>query len=261
MPKARVNGISLYYQIHGEGPWLVFAHGAGGNHLSWWQQVPDFARRYKCLVYDQRGFGLSLDGHSPLGPKAFIDDLGALIEHLGIDEVRLVAQSMGGLTALGYTLRYPERVRALVMADSIVGMRREVWLAADEETRQRAEEIWRRRKMGPRRALGQRFIRERPEMAFLYRQVAALNPKRADDFVRQYPRLDTGADGLARLNVPVLFIVGEEDDLMPPFLVEVATRLIPHSRMVVVAGAGHSVYFEQPETFNRLALEFLESVA
>ena len=55
MPTVDVPGAALYYETHGAGPWLVFAHGAGGNHLSWWQQVPAFAGRFRCLVYDQRG--------------------------------------------------------------------------------------------------------------------------------------------------------------------------------------------------------------
>ena len=49
MPKAQVNGIAVYYEVHGDGPAVVFAHGAGGNHLSWWQQVPVFARQYRCV--------------------------------------------------------------------------------------------------------------------------------------------------------------------------------------------------------------------
>ena len=56
---------SLYYEIHGDGPWMVFAHGAGGNSLSWWQQVPVFAPRYRCLVYDQRGWGRHGPGVNP----------------------------------------------------------------------------------------------------------------------------------------------------------------------------------------------------
>ena len=61
MPFLPVNGIELYYEVHGEGPAIVFCHGAGGNHLSWWQQVPVFAQRFRCITYDSRAFGLSRD--------------------------------------------------------------------------------------------------------------------------------------------------------------------------------------------------------
>ena len=61
MPLAALNGIELYYESHGEGPVVTFLHGAGGNHISWWQQVPVFSQRYRCLTIDHRGFGRSLD--------------------------------------------------------------------------------------------------------------------------------------------------------------------------------------------------------
>ena len=57
MPKAAVNGIQLYYESHGEGPAIVFAHGRGGNHLSWWRQVPAFSDDYRCVTFDHRPMG------------------------------------------------------------------------------------------------------------------------------------------------------------------------------------------------------------
>jgi 3-oxoadipate enol-lactonase len=261
MPTVEVNGARLYYEVHGRGPWLVFAHGAGGNHLSWWQQVPVFARRYRCVVFDHHGFGLSRRGDEAPDPTRFVDDLEALLRHLEVDEVRLVAQSMGGLTCLGYALRHPQRVRALVMANTLVGMRRAVWTAAGAEVRHLAQRLWeQRRSQQPRRALSLRFARSRPHLAFLYREIAALNGPRPDDLPRRYPVLDQSGEAIRSLPVPVLFIVGEEDDLFPPPLVEVAARLLPDARLLVVPGAGHSVYFEQPEVFNRAVLEFLDEV-
>src|SRR3989304_5741895 len=85
MATAAVNGAQLYYEEHGTGFPLVLAHGAGGNHLSWWQQVPAFSREYRCITFDHRGWGLSLDGQEP-GPAAFVDDLRGLLDHLGIQE-------------------------------------------------------------------------------------------------------------------------------------------------------------------------------
>ena len=95
---------------------FLFAHGLGGNHLSWWQQVPHFRNRYTCVTFGHRGFWPSEDAPDGPGPLAFVDDLAALIDHLDLPDVRLVAQSMGGWSSLGYALRAPARVRALVMA-------------------------------------------------------------------------------------------------------------------------------------------------
>jgi 3-oxoadipate enol-lactonase len=116
MPKAQLNGIELYYEVHGDGPVIVFAHGAGGNHLSWWQQVPVFARQYRCVTFDHRGFGQSPD--IPDGPssQAFVEDLKQLLDHLTIERASLVAQSMGGRTCLGFTLAYPDRHKCLLRA-------------------------------------------------------------------------------------------------------------------------------------------------
>ena len=116
MPFLERDGARLYYETHGAGPALVFVHGLGGGHLSWWQQVPHFRDRYTCVVFDHRGFGLSTESPEKPGPDAYVDDLAALVDHLGLPDVRLVAQSMGGWTCLGYALRHPERVKALVMA-------------------------------------------------------------------------------------------------------------------------------------------------
>src|SRR5947208_4909651 len=121
MPKAQINGIDLYYEVHGQGPAVIFAHGAGGNHLSWWQQVPVLARQYRCISFDHRGLGQSLDAPHGPGSQAFVQDLKGLLDHLEIERAALVAQSMGGRTCLGFTLAYTERVSALVMADTTGG--------------------------------------------------------------------------------------------------------------------------------------------
>ncbi len=104
MPSARINGIDLYYESHGEGPALVFGHGRGGNHLSWWQQIPEFSRPYRCITFDHRGFGDSVDVANGPGQEAFVEDLKGLLDHLGIERARLIAQSMGGRTCLGFAL-------------------------------------------------------------------------------------------------------------------------------------------------------------
>lgn len=96
---------SIFYEVSGSGPALIFAHGVGGNHLSWWQQVAHFAARYTCVMFSHRGFTPSSTVPGATAPDAFADDLAALVEELKLPEVRLVAQSMGGWTCLEYALR------------------------------------------------------------------------------------------------------------------------------------------------------------
>src|SRR6058998_1328609 len=114
------DGFRLYYEdTGGPGPTVLFLHGAGGNHLSWWQQVPVFAEEYRCLAVDHRGFGQSPDVSGGPGPAALATDAIALLDHLGIARAALVAQSMGGWSAVGAGVRAPERFWAIAMANTV----------------------------------------------------------------------------------------------------------------------------------------------
>lgn len=270
MPYAPVNGIDLYYEEHGKGFPVVLAHGAGGNHLSWWQQVPVLSRHYRCITFDHRGWGLSEDKDDS-GAEGFVDDLRGLLDYLEIEEAVLAGQSMGGYSCLGVALSQPERVKGLLFANTFAGMRREVWLAASDEKRNGAREVWdRRRADGIKRALAPEFSRRHKDRAFLYKQIRLLNengPNRLDSAreiqrfraLERQPETSASREQLAGLTMPVLFIGGEHDEVMPVSLMEIAHSLLPNSRMTVVPAAGHSVYFEAPEIFNDTALEFIQS--
>src|SRR5262245_48013229 len=91
------DGCRLYHEDSGgDGPVVLFLHGAGGNHLSWWQQVPVFAEQYRCVTLDQRGFGQSADASHGADPATLATDALALLDHLRIEGAAIVAQSMGG---------------------------------------------------------------------------------------------------------------------------------------------------------------------
>jgi 3-oxoadipate enol-lactonase len=250
MPKAQVNGVALYYEVHGNGPAVVFAHGAGGNHLSWWQQVPVLARQYRCISFDHRGFGQSHDVPNGPGSQAFVEDLKNLLDHLEIERAALVAQSMGGRACLGLTLAYPERVQALVMADTTGGFSdaRMAQLRAEGEAALAEADP-------PPRTYARHFPQEQPAQAFLYEQIRALNPPR-----HEVPVPGPIAEQVRALQTPTLLIVGEHDVIAPPAIMKMFQSYIPHARLAEVAGAGHSVYFEKPAEFNRLVLEFLTEV-
>jgi len=257
VPFAPINGIRLYYETHGSGPALVFAHGAGGNHLSWWQQVPHFAKRYRCIVFDHRAFGRSRDGEGEArrGRTAFHEDLRALLDHLEVEDVRIVAQSMGGRTAVGFTLRNPGRCRALVLAGTTGG-------AVDDDVRElqdahRSSEVGQQSLM--RRAVSP-ALRERAEhLDFLYRSIARLNPPRPKDFLAPIPGYrGSSAERLAQSGIPVLFLVGAHDAITPPAIIERCHRAVPGSEYVVIPSSGHSAYFEQPHAFNAAVEGFLE---
>ena len=255
MPKAPVNGIDLYYESHGTGPAVVFAHGRGGNHFSWWQQLAAFSGQYQCITFDHRGWGLT-EGNEANGinQNGFTEDLRGLLDYLQLDKVALVSQSMGGITNLGFTLRFPERVGALVLGDTtggigdpaVVNLLRNVHPPEDT--------------LG--RALSKSFIESEPEKTMLFQQIGLLNPPMPISVISPLFRDPSGpqADDLAIMNTPTLLIVGEEDLIFPPHVMAAATALIPGAVLEVVPGAAHSTHFEQAANFNRLVQQFLNSV-
>lgn len=258
MPTLQTGGASLYFETHGSGPAIVFAHGAGGNHLSWWHQVLHFRDRYTCVTFDHRGFGQSLDDRPPEERPRFDEDLAALIDHLGLEDVRLVAQSMGGGTCLGYTVAHPERVRALVMADTIGGLTSPELQAARQAARDRVGQ-----QTLETGAYSEGFRHRDPAGAFLYDSIRALNPPREVSLGTGTPmgRLPVSEEQAAALTVPVLFVEGEDDVLIPPEVVQVAQGMIPGARLAMVSDAGHSVYFERPAEFNALVDAFFSDLA
>jgi 3-oxoadipate enol-lactonase len=260
MPFVNSGGIDLYYETHGPkpgaAPAIVFAHGAGGNHLSWWQQVPHFRRAHTCVVFDHRGYGQSIEQPDGPGGAAFAGDLEALLDHLGIERATLAAQSMGGWTCLAFALCHPNRVERLVMSDTIGGLTSPE-IDAISATVPAAIRALAEKNVNP--ACGERMYREQPERAFLYEEISAINPPRDLASLARLLR-DAGSPPLARaaeLAMPVLFIAGAEDVLIPPGELEIAATATPGARFALVPEAGHSVYFERPERWNTLVEAFL----
>src|SRR4051812_18156292 len=259
MPFATLNGIEFYYEEHGAGPPLVFAHGAGGNHAIWYQQVPFFARSWRTITFDHRGFGHS-DDLNGMGRGSFVEDLRALLDHLGIEKTALVAQSMGGNTCMGFAVKYPQRVSALVMADTLAG----IALGGELGERQRRNAEATRDLPQLDRVVSRSLPLRDPAKAELYLQVASFNKENATRLTANPGAVPPEALTLEQVTatakaVPMLFLVGAEDILQPPEIVRAASRMVPNARYALVPDAGHSVYFEQPSVFNFEVERFLLS--
>ena len=113
----------IYYESTGSGEVVVLSHGAGGNHAIWVHQTPVFAETYRVVTWDQRGWGKSTDVRGLAGDsETAVEDLRRLLDHLDIDKAHLVGQSMGGWAVAGFALRYPERTRSLVLANTYGGL-------------------------------------------------------------------------------------------------------------------------------------------
>lgn len=256
----------IYFESTGTGPAIVFAHGLGGNHLSWWQQVPVFRDRYTCITISHRGFYPSTAPAGGPHPDQYAEDVLALIDHLEIPDISIVAQSMGGWTAINFALAYGHRLRAMVLASTSgpidprqAGPAVEPHLSnwrADAEARIVAGIA-----AGVHPAMGARGAIEQPAMHYLYRAVDEMSADLDKETLRG--RLFQGrtrpATDLAAIATPTLWLTGAEDPVFPSLVAPMMAAHMPNARHVNVKAAGHSVYFERPTEFNRHVAEFLET--
>jgi 3-oxoadipate enol-lactonase len=252
--KVRRDGVEVHYEVYGSGPAVVFAHGLGGNHLSWWQQVAHFAARFTCVVFAHRGFPPSSPVPGASAPDSYADDLAAMIQELKLEKVALVAQSMGGWTCLDYALQHPGNVRALVMASTSgkIDFGQLKNAEVDDWVRRSPEELGKLAKKGIHPAAGERMAREQPAFHQLYRQISDLAPLGFRDGVFQRIRATRTLSPqlLQKLPMPVQFITGDEDWVFPPAAGPALAKLAPKGSAVRVPAAGHSVYFERAAQFN-----------
>ena len=261
-------GCTIHYEVTGSGPAIVFAHGLGGNHMSWWQQVAHFSARYACVTFAHRGFAPSSAIPGGPDPADYAGDLAALIEHLALADVRLVAQSMGGWTAVEYALRRTAKLKALILAATTgpIDPRRlrepersrlEAWTRDSELARAELA------KRGIHAAAGARMAAEQPALHLLYRHIDDMNAHLDKEAVRA--RLEAGRtrapEELTAAGCPILLVCGDEDMVMPPFAADAIAAVVPGARAAHIADAGHSAYFERAGAFNRRMEEFLAAMA
>jgi len=255
-------GCSIHYEVTGEGPVLVFAHGLGGNHMSWWQQVAHFSQRSRCVTFAHRGFWPSSAIATGPDPNDYAADLAALVDHLGIDSFVLVAQSMGGWTAVEYAMLRTGKLRGIVMAATSGSIAREklgepeklaAWEATSAQTRREVAAA------GGHQATGLRMLAEQPAMALLYRHIDEANAALPKETLRARMNAmrNRAPEELAAAGCPILLIGHDEDIVMPPFAGEAIARAVPGARAALIRKAGHSGYFERPAAFNALIEEFL----
>ena len=263
------DGFRCYYETHGPAigapgaatP-VLFAHGAGGNGMSWWQQVSAFADRYPVITFDHRAFGRSPDIEDGPGRIAFGADVRALLDHLGASRVHFVAHSMGGRTAFALFARDPERIASFTYSGTNGGVVDDRYRAL----RDRLTEAGEFAGSLLSRALKQGYAAEEPVKAHLYRQIRGLNPRRPADFLAQNPPRPrngvggTAASRLAGSGLPILWVVGEHDRVVHPDLIAISHDLTPGSRYHAIPDAGHSAYFERPAAWNAPVRAFLDAI-
>jgi 3-oxoadipate enol-lactonase len=263
----RPDGAVLHAEAHGAGPAIVFAHGLGGSHLSWWQQVAHFAPTHRCIVFSHRGFFPSRAPDGVIDPACYADDLVAILDAFGIDAAVLVGQSMGGWSVLEAALRHPARVRGLVLSatsgtidPATLGPELRAplarWAAAAEATRAAC------RADGVHVAAGPRMAREQPALHLLYRQIDETSAGLDKEALRARlvaSRIRDAADA-GHVACPVLVAMGDEDIVVPWPIAEALAARFGRGVARVCPETGHSPYFERAARFNADLTAFLATV-
>lgn len=253
MPQVKSHDASIYYEVHGDGPPLVLAHGAGGNTDIWWQQVPHFASRYRVITFDHRCFGRSVCPPDGFRAEFFGEDLIAILDAEEIERTALVCQSMGGWTGLRMALDHPDRLSCLVLCGTPGGIMTDQILAAAARTVKSAAESG----IKGNAALSPAFQAEEPELCFLYDQISGHNSGFSPRLLGQLASVRIDAKDLASHKTSTLVLSGEEDAIFPTEAIREVAGLIPGAELRTIPGSGHSPYYEVPGVFNAIVDEFL----
>ncbi len=257
MPWLDANGTDIYYHEGGRGRPLVLLHGMSSCGEAWFQQFEAFRDRFRVIAYDSVNHGHS--ANSPRGEPEpdRVDELEAVLAALDIDRPILAGNSMGAMTVLRWAARHPDDAAALVPSGMGVP-------PAGERLRAPAEPLADETIFLPfGDSLTERLREERPLMYDRYFRIRSTATRIE---ALRHPRQATAADPtreqlgdvIGAVTRPMLIVVGGVDRLRP--WAEHLHQLVPGSRLEVVDGAPHNVYWEAAEEYNVAVLAFLNEV-
>jgi 3-oxoadipate enol-lactonase len=255
----------LSYADEGPGPAVVLLHGYPLSRAMWAEQIPSLGAIYRVIAPDLRGHGNSPAPEGIYTIDEMADDVIETLDRLHIPEqVVLGGLSMGGYVALSIILRYPERVRALLLIDTQAGADSTEAAAGREVT---AKAVLEANSAAPivdgmiARLFSPVFRDHRPEKVEPLRTVMAQTTPRgiAGALRGMAKRPDRRAD-LAKIAVPTLVLVGEVDVITPPAVAKSLAEAIPGAQLDVIPGAGHMAPYENPSVANTVILRFLQSL-
>ena len=272
---ADVNGARLYYEMAGDGHPLVFVHVGIAASRMWDDQFAVFAKHYRVVRYDMRGFGQS----QPVpGEFSFSADLHSLLQHLGIEQAHLIGCSMGGAAIIDFALEHPDMVTALVpVCSGLSGYKYEGeqpagWDAVMAEVDVLKELTEQGKKQEAAQLEADLDVRVwvdgmyrtpdqvDPVVRERVREMAAITYAYADVTAKHVPPEPPASGRLDQIQVPTLVVVGMGD---LPSIVEIADVLairIPGARKVEMPVVAHVPNMERPDEFNRIVLDFLREL-
>ena len=272
MPYLTTNdGVKLYYEDSGAGRPILFIHEFSGDYRAWELQVRYFARRYRCITYNARGYPPSdvPDTVDKYSQRRAIDDAVDVLDHLKIDKAHIVGLSMGGFAALNFGIHYPERALSLVVGaagmgaepDKTAQFRQEVEIVAQRWETEGAKKFAPIYGSGPGRE--QLELKDPRGFKEFIDQLSEHSPKGAALTLRgvqaRRPSPFELVAELEKMVVPTLVIHGDEDRSClgtGAFL----KRTIPSAGLMVFPKTGHTINLEEPALFNFALQDFFTQV-
>ena len=266
MPIAKANGINIYYEIHGKGEPLVLIAGYGANSISWFNQTPVLSKKYRVIIFDNRGTGRSDKPDIPYTIKMMADDTAGLLDAIGIRAAHVFGLSMGSAIAQEFAINYPEKVISLILGCASSGAAHSA--SADPAAMMQLLNMKDSKQKSPEEEVKlllpiiftQEFIDKNKDKIGEFIKRRAEHPTPPFAYGRQGQAVvgfDT-YDRLPQIKAPTLIINGSEDKICP---LENARRLgsrIPNSEVVILEKVAHSFNAEAPEKTNSIILDFLK---
>lgn len=254
MPKLNRDGVSLYYEVHGDhGPVVLLTHGYSATSQMWAGQIEAVSKDHRLITWDMRGHGQS---DSPDDPTLYseahtVADMAALLDEVAAEQAIVGGLSLGGYMSLAFNRVYPDRVAALLIIDTGPGYRNDEARAGWNKTSIRTAERYETEGLG----LLSSGSAERRTAKHSSAQGLALAAR------GMLTQRDAGViTSLPDIKAPSIVIVGSEDT---PFLAasDYMAAKIPGAQKAVIEGAGHAANIDRPEAFNAAMMAFLSGLA
>ena len=265
------DGVKLFYEEAGAGTPIVFVHEFAGDHRSWEPQLRYFARNYRCIAYNARGYPPSdvpedWQGYSQARVR---DDVRAVLDALKIQRAHIVGLSMGAFATLHFGFAYPDRALSLTVAGGGTGAHPASYRAFQEDARKYAELIRREGMAGFAATYGHgpsrvQLQRKDPRgfaefVSQLTEHSAAGSANTMQGYQGRRPSLYELTAEMTRLELPVLVMTGDEDEpcLEASLLMK---RAIRRAGLAIFPRSGHPINLEEPALFNQLLESFFHQV-
>jgi len=260
MPKAKVNDIEIYYELHGpeDAGVLVLSNGVLMSTASWAFQAPVLSRRHRLLLYDCRGMWQSEHPPGPYTMELHADDLAGLLDSLEIDRAHIGGTSYGAEVGMVFALKYPERTRSLVITsavsqvDPLLQGMIDTWIAASRA--HDAERLF--QAVYPLTFSEGWIAANRPTLDLARQRYESLDFDAFLELLLCFSNLDITAS-LHNIAAPAIVVAGELDLLKSRRYSEIIAREIPGAEFALIPQAGHAAMWERHGVFNSLILGFL----